>query len=92
MSNNTCISPSANMINSDSSMNPEDLASQSVRLKEEQLRREEEKVRDFASVGERVSYARNVVARDRASRPARDQREEAGVVGKGRIAQVSSAS
>lgn len=31
----------------DSSMNPEDLASQSVRLKEEQLRREEEKLRDI---------------------------------------------
>ncbi|KAI9749679.1 MAG: hypothetical protein M1815_002320 [Lichina confinis] len=30
-----------------SSMNPEDLASQSVRLKEEQLRREEEKLRDI---------------------------------------------
>ena len=33
--------------NSDSSMNPEDLASQSVRLKEEQLRREEEKLREI---------------------------------------------
>ncbi|KAK5789561.1 hypothetical protein VI817_008684 [Penicillium citrinum] len=31
----------------DSSMNPEDLASQSVRLKEEQLRREEEKLREI---------------------------------------------
>ncbi|KAL9007499.1 MAG: hypothetical protein Q9173_007247 [Seirophora scorigena] len=31
----------------DTSMNPEDLASQSVRLKEEQLRREEEKLRDI---------------------------------------------
>lgn len=28
-------------------MNPEDLASQSVRLKEEQLRREEEKLREI---------------------------------------------
>jgi cell division control protein 11 len=28
-------------------MNPEDLASQSVRLKEEQLRRDEEKLRDM---------------------------------------------
>ncbi|KAF6811435.1 Septin-like protein [Colletotrichum sojae] len=34
-------------IPSDSSMNPEDLASQSVRLKEEQLRREEEKLREI---------------------------------------------
>ncbi|KAG8422133.1 Cell division control protein 11 [Metarhizium acridum] len=33
--------------NIDSSMNPEDLASQSVRLKEEQLRREEEKLREI---------------------------------------------
>ena len=33
--------------NGDSSMNPEDLASQSVRLKEEQLRREEEKLREI---------------------------------------------
>ena len=32
---------------SDQSMNPEDLASQSVRLKEEQLRREEEKLREI---------------------------------------------
>jgi len=31
------------------SMNPEDLASQSVRLKEEQLRREEEKLREIES-------------------------------------------
>jgi len=34
-------------LRSDSSMNPEDLASQSVRLKEEQLRREEEKLREI---------------------------------------------
>ena len=34
-------------VHSDSSMNPEDLASQSVRLKEEQLRREEEKLREI---------------------------------------------
>ena len=37
----------ANCVHSDSSMNPEDLASQSVRLKEEQLRREEEKLREI---------------------------------------------
>lgn len=35
------------IIFSNSSMNPEDLASQSVRLKEEQLRREEEKLREI---------------------------------------------
>jgi len=34
-------------VDRDSSMNPEDLASQSVRLKEEQLRREEEKLREI---------------------------------------------
>jgi cell division control protein 11 len=34
---------------SDSSILPEELASQSVRLKEEQLRREEEKVRCFVA-------------------------------------------
>lgn len=39
--------PAANAIYSDSSMNPEDLASQSVRLKEEQLRREEDKLREI---------------------------------------------
>ncbi|KAF6826390.1 Septin-like protein [Colletotrichum plurivorum] len=39
--------PSILTIPSDSSMNPEDLASQSVRLKEEQLRREEEKLREI---------------------------------------------
>ena len=35
-------------------MNPEDLASQSVRLKEEQLRREEEKLRVFHVEGGRL--------------------------------------
>ena len=34
-------------IHSDSSILPEELATQSVRLKEEQLRREEEKVRRY---------------------------------------------
>ena len=37
----------ANENDSDSSLNPDDLASQSVRLKEEQLRREEEKLREI---------------------------------------------
>ncbi|KAJ5908144.1 hypothetical protein N7495_000826 [Penicillium taxi] len=36
-----------NYRNHDSTLNPEDLASQSVRLKEEQLRREEEKLREI---------------------------------------------
>lgn len=35
------------MLSSDSSMDPGDLASQSLRLKEEQLRREEEKLREI---------------------------------------------
>ena len=39
---------------SDSSILPEDLATQSVRLKEEQLRREEEKVR--STVHRRLRY------------------------------------
>ena len=38
--------PFANML-SDYSMNPQDLASQSARLMEEQLRREEEKLREI---------------------------------------------
>ena len=37
----------SHFIRRDSSMAPEDLASQSVRLKEEQLRREEEKLREI---------------------------------------------
>ena len=36
-------------------MNPEDLASQSVRLKEEQLRREEEKLREIEVKGRNLS-------------------------------------
>lgn len=42
-----CESGASADLNSGSSMNPEDLASQSVRLKEEQLRREEEKLREI---------------------------------------------
>ncbi|KAL2107350.1 hypothetical protein VUR80DRAFT_5329 [Thermomyces stellatus] len=41
------LSKSVDSGGADSSMNPEDLASQSVRLKEEQLRREEEKLREI---------------------------------------------
>lgn len=48
---------------SDSSILPEELASQSVRLKEEQLRREEEKVRkyfiNFNNSDSMLSAARN---------------------------------
>ena len=42
-----CLDMLTRIVCSDSSMNPEDLASQSVRLKEEQLRREEEKLREI---------------------------------------------
>jgi len=45
---------------SDSSILPEELATQSVRLKEEQLRREEEKVRRLP--GTRVRYVDCFVA------------------------------
>ena len=44
---NNIITLSTNLPNSDSSLAPEDLASQSVRLKEEQLRREEEKLKEI---------------------------------------------
>ena len=43
---------------SDSSLNPEDLASQSFRLKEEQLRREEEKLREIEIKGQREINAK----------------------------------
>lgn len=46
-SSHLSILPQLTVYHSDSSMNPEDLASQSVRLKEEQLRREEEKLREI---------------------------------------------
>ena len=77
---------------SESSILPEDLATQSVKLKEEQLRREEEKVccvpkaTHFHTLTLHVPLA----TRDRASGAARDQREEAGAVGEGGIAQVST--
>ena len=81
----------ADMIDSDSSILPEDLASQSVKLKEEQLRREEEKVVSYHwNPCDRHLTIRNAAARDRAPRSARDQREEAGVVGEGRVAQVGN--
>lgn len=41
------LSERTNKLLSDTSLNPEDLASQSVRLKEEQLRREEEKLKEI---------------------------------------------
>ena len=73
----------------DSSILPEELASQSVRLKEEQLRREEEKVCEPTILGQQTSdVADDAAARDRASRAARDQREEAGAFGERGIAQV----
>ncbi|KAI3394767.1 hypothetical protein diail_2236 [Diaporthe ilicicola] len=66
----------------DSSMNPEDLASQSVRLKEEQLRREEEKLREIEiKVQREINEKRQeLLARESQLREieARMQREQAG--------------
>lgn len=66
---------------SDSSMNPEDLASQSVRLKEEQLRREEEKLREIEiKVQREINEKRQeLLARESQLREieARMQREQA---------------
>lgn len=67
----------------DSSMNPEDLASQSVRLKEEQLRREEEKLREIeVKVQREINEKRQeLLARESQLREieARMQREAAAV-------------
>lgn len=61
-----------------------------MRLKEEQLRREEEKVRYLAiALWRSMLIASRTAARDRASGSARDQREEAGAFGERRVAQVS---
>ena len=69
---------------SDSSMNPEDLASQSVRLKEEQLRREEEKLREIeVKVQREINEKRQeLLARESQLREieARMQREQAAAV------------
>ncbi|KAH8757619.1 septin [Diaporthe sp. PMI_573] len=69
----------------DSSMNPEDLASQSVRLKEEQLRREEEKLREIEiKVQREINEKRQeLLARESQLREieARMQREQAGSSG-----------
>ena len=75
------------MFASDSSILPEDLATQSVKLKEEQLRREEEKVISFV-IGFRSLLRVSPVARDRNESSARDQRKEARATCKGRISQV----
>ncbi|EFR01443.1 cell division control protein 12 [Nannizzia gypsea CBS 118893] len=65
----------------DSTMNPEDLASQSVRLKEEQLRREEEKLREIElKVQREINEKRQeLLARESQLREieARMQREQA---------------
>jgi hypothetical protein len=83
--------PYLNFRSRDSSILPEELATQSVRLKEEQLRREEEKVclrccLFCAKVFNRWIFAK--ASRDRAQGAARDQREETGTARKRRIAQV----
>ncbi|KAF3902119.1 Septin-1 [Orbilia brochopaga] len=66
----------------DSTMNPEDLASQSVRLKEEQLRREEEKLREIElkvqrEINERRQelLARESQLKEIEARLAREQKE-----------------
>ncbi|KDN59833.1 putative septin [Colletotrichum sublineola] len=69
----------------DSSMNPEDLASQSVRLKEEQLRREEEKLREIEiKVQREINEKRQeLLARESQLREieARMQREQSAAAG-----------
>ena len=69
----------------DSSILPEELATQSVRLKEEQLRREEEKVCLCChSRNHKLRKLMRLTApRDRAQGAEGDQREEAGAVGEG---------
>lgn len=72
---------------SDSSILPEELATQSVRLKEEQLRREEEKVRPHTlSRSSRTHLLPHLAPRDRTQGPARDQREAPGAARKGGVA------
>ena len=79
-----CVRPSR-----DSSILPEELATQSVRLKEEQLRREEEKVSTTAyDSAARSRFHCVLAAGDRTPSAKGDQREEAGTPREGRIAQV----
>jgi cell division control protein 11 len=72
-----------NFCSGEASMNPEDLASQSVRLKEEQLRREEEKLREIeVKVQREINEKRQeLLARESQLREieARMQREAAAV-------------
>jgi len=73
----------------ESSILPEDLATQSVRLKEEQLRREEEKVEIPLRSYQSHRYLHIIEApRNRITGSARDKRKETGVVGKRGIASV----
>lgn len=61
-----------------------------MRLKEEQLRREEEKVSIVhILVYSQVNDVYVTAARDRAACPARNQREETGTTREGRVSQVS---
>lgn len=64
------------------------MANQSVRLKEEQLRREEEKVRLIGSSFWCPYLVRPTASRDRVTRPARDQREETRTFGQRGVSQV----
>jgi hypothetical protein len=74
----------------DTSILPEELATQSVRLKEEQLRREEEKVcfLGYPFLPFIPTNIFSLVTRDRAQSTARDQREKTRVIGEGRVTQV----
>jgi hypothetical protein len=72
----------------DSSILPEELATQSVRLKEEQLRKEEEKVGFPLMLIPAYSPMYISAPRNRAQSPTRDQREEAGAFGQRGVSQV----
>lgn len=77
---------------SDSQILPSELATQSVRIKEEQLRREEEKVL-LTYFEERCVFAHTILPSatgDRIESTKRDQRKEARTHGKGNRTPVGS--
>lgn len=83
------LSRAVNPDHRDSQLLPEDLASQSVRLKEEQLRREEEKVKHRPCIPVKsVANQRALVARSRAQNATRNQREAPRAYGQGNHPQV----
>lgn len=77
------------LTSSDSSILPEDLATQSVRLKEEQLRREEEKVRDSYQPAHQSELTVPSAPRDRVESPTRNQRKTTRAPRQRGISQVS---